>query len=570
MQQQEVPAIGRRQTGSGNITKVRMVPADRLGKTARTERDQQASQGYVTGQQAGRAPQHSRSGRTHQQTSRNSQASVSSPTEQQSGRVPLNTRSGLPFQQNVGTTEGRENLAVRGPQMPRSGFPQQTAASDAGREGSSAPDQQISQSALSQRTAASDRGRANSPARVQLAFGSVISYGGSATPTASRGARRKLAAESERKRANKTRLFRRQGHWEQANIPRDAPVSAEEGQCIDLSCSLPREEMPEQERKTSWNCRRKEGIISYVVWMETRLLIAPKIPAFPGVSGENFIELLISRYNEQVAAPNGWPEMKDPRYLMGSCCWQLRQVSDDPSATPSGQRCEPVPEFMYVELESPMFTVDEHESSSNDRSRDWKAVFQATWTFLNKHYIVQEDSQRRSNIETEVGVIRNDPKRPYTVSEIKRLCAAIIHFEPVLSSFADPTPLKRNSRDNPRYSASKMSRTKCIAAIEAIKSNPELSRREQIEPIRRLMHPSDGHDYCWALDGVSYGDIIEYRLSQPSTTAGDAIWWVDMVLSFVRGAQECKDIARLQRIPASIHGLRYFISGKPSNPLGGI
>jgi hypothetical protein len=90
---------------------------------------------------------------------------------------------------------------------------------------------------------------------------------------------------------------------------------------------------------------------------------------------------------------------------------------------------------------------------------------EATWKFLKKYYILRGDTQRGTNNGPDISVRRRGFGRRYPIPQVKRLCAALIHFGPVLNSVVDSASLRSNRRENPPLSAPRMSRAENITAI---------------------------------------------------------------------------------------------------------
>ena len=178
----------------------------------------------------------------------------------------------------------------------------------------------------------------------------------------------------------------------------------------------------------------------------------------------------------------------------------------------------------------------------------------APWTFLHQNCALHPTPDPYL-CNTEVEFYMDDAGL-LNLSELQRFCAAIIHFEGILNTLLGDERLQAGWRTG----APQMSRAEAIAAVESFVYAEEVIEFMQTE--RR---------WGWNVRSMlDYHSIISYKLPQPCMTADDANRVMDIVTSFFRAALLCRDIPSLRRYPVTIHGIRSFMSGVPSNPLGGI
>jgi hypothetical protein len=200
----------------------------------------------------------------------------------------------------------------------------------------------------------------------------------------------------------------------------------------------------------------------------------------------------------------------------------------------------------------------------------WKKVIQATWGYLNKYTISQRDGACYTSVMIEQSI------RPYTVPELRRICSAIIHFEPALSVLTKHSPESQateNWRDNPYLGKVHRTRAESIAALEEILPGHEYGLGK---PLLDLMQagrtPSGVHmPYYWYLDNWQCapgfeGSSIQWRLLPACETVSDAIWWVDTMVSFLRQALASTSTKQLQKNTPNLEGLRDFLSGRRRPP----
>lgn len=364
----------------------KMASPDRANKTSRTARDQQAPQGDRTIQYAGRDPQGSGSGPTPQQTVQDPQSSDRNPPGRQADQAPQGPGSGLPgqetgqrpqasgrvlaqlddgrdpqgsgievTQQQTGRAslqhvvpEQRANPVARRLQMRPGDLPQQAASSTGGKAGPSVRDSRASQGGPSQRAAGPAGGRAGSPAQGTQGPGSPAPHQAAGSPAGRKSsppARDARADQSSQPQRTAGSAGGRQDSPAQASQIRRSAVSQR------LTESSPRPFQPGVgspragqrkhdstpaiapalggERKRKVRHERDAGIFHVVVMVITSIWIAPKSPN-PKQQSPIALEELGARYNEQVAAPRGWPKM-EVGDVSGDNVWTLEEFDGQTS-----------------------------------------------------------------------------------------------------------------------------------------------------------------------------------------------------------------------------------------------
>lgn len=99
--------------------------------------------------------------------------------------------------------------------------------------------------------------------------------------------------------------------------------------------------------------------------------------------------------------------------------------------------------------------------------------------------------------------------------------------------------------------------------------NCELSAKTGVlSELLNLIQPYNDLSYAWIPFCIEFDGAIDYQGAPPCASANDVIRWVDFTLRFVQAALACKP-QRLQGIPATTVGLRYFMSGVKSGETGG-
>lgn len=282
-----------------------MASPDRAKKIARTARDQQASRGDATGEQAGRDPTASRSDLYGQHSGHNAQARGGGLAREPAQQDQQHSGSGSTQPGTIRTTvairihPGQRQVAP-GPersesQMGRCGLPKRDAGSAGARKSSPALGAQMSRSAMTQEAPGSSEGRLG-------------------TPRSSRGGKTSGRREG-REHKHKGEVAPRFRNV--ANESRIAPVSSTVGQRIDLSCS------PIPGRRNKLGSELVDSA-QKLKWIRVESLV------HCGLSPEDVDSLqnIVTRYNEEVAEPKNWPTMKS--YYLASYPqneWQAEQGS---------------------------------------------------------------------------------------------------------------------------------------------------------------------------------------------------------------------------------------------------
>lgn len=208
-------------------------------------------------------------------------------------------------------------------------------------------------------------------------------------------------------------------------------------------------------------------------------------------------------------------------------------------------------------MSSPLFSIGEDPSSP---SPSWQRHVEALWTFLNRHYVVKGDSDFHTDI------VLKGINRGFTIPYIKRISQAIVHFEPfimgtIVDRIRSGRPVKGNWRDNPRLGVANLGRPRSIAAIEA--TLPKRVAGDPAAVLDLIQAPtSDGYAYSWSFVRTGSDLLIQYHKPQGCATAGDAITWMEFVVSFIQGSLASPSAEMLQEVPLTREGLRYFMYGE--------
>jgi Putative amidoligase enzyme len=180
---------------------------------------------------------------------------------------------------------------------------------------------------------------------------------------------------------------------------------------------------------------------------------------------------------------------------------------------------------------------------------DWRQHVEATWKYLTDHYNVSTTYKCSTHIH-----ISLDPF--YTTLEIKRIAQAVIHFETAFEALVPPVRrsnsyAKSNWLDSPYLANEDKSRSQLITEIE---------KMPMADEVTRLMQKGRDRDYAWNFWAIFGKRTIEFRKPPASTTAEEVLSWAELALSFIQASVKYESTEKLQRIPATVGGLRWFVS----------
>lgn len=269
----------------------------------------------------------------------------------------------------------------------------------------------------------------------------------------------------------------------------------------------------------------------------------------------NFAKILAANFNAE-AADHGLrmrSTMRPYDYKGDYDKWCL--VCDDTIATPSSP-CKSFPHGLVsrpdyswltkllrgIELVSPILMAFPGSS--------WRDDVYSIWNFLQREYNILGSRLCATHIH-----ISLEPD--YSLTDIKRLAQAIIHFEPAFEALVPPDRrgnhyARSNWLDGPRLGRLGLSRQDSVAAIEQVLSLDHLM--ELFQPIHGI-----DRDFAWNFYSLfTKTKTIEFRKPPLSLTPDEVLCWAELALSFVQAAIRCKP-SELQKVPSTIGGLRWFL-----------
>ncbi|KAJ5143945.1 uncharacterized protein N7515_002732 [Penicillium bovifimosum] len=177
----------------------------------------------------------------------------------------------------------------------------------------------------------------------------------------------------------------------------------------------------------------------------------------------------------------------------------------------------------------------------------WRDQVKAIWHFLLQRYIVSGNV----NCSTHVHISLS---RGFTVSDLKSIAQAIIHFEPAFEVLV-PTERRGNEYarsnwiDNPNFGYRNFSRQQSIDLVERLRTADE---------VIDIMNPNQSKYFGWNFLSIKTYRTIEFRRGAVSLSADDVLMWAELAMSFILAAVTPRH-DRLQQYPASVGGLKAFI-----------
>ena len=179
----------------------------------------------------------------------------------------------------------------------------------------------------------------------------------------------------------------------------------------------------------------------------------------------------------------------------------------------------------------------------------WREDVEATWKYLKNQYHVTANDRCSTHIH-----ISLDPF--YTAPEIKRIAQACIHFEPAFEALVPKTRrqnsyVKSNWLDSPSLARENKSRSQLIAEIEG---------QVNAENVTRLMQRGKDRDFSWNFWALFRKRTIELRKPPGSTTPEEVLGWAELAMSFIQASVKYENTVQLQKVPATVGGLRWFLS----------
>ena len=171
------------------------------------------------------------------------------------------------------------------------------------------------------------------------------------------------------------------------------------------------------------------------------------------------------------------------------------------------------------------------------------------WWYLKSKYNITTNDTCSTHIHISLDPI-------YTTPELKRIASAIIHFEPAFEALVPEVRrnncyVKSNWLDSPYLKDGNKTRSQLISQFEAQTRN---------NGIASLMQTLFDRDYAWNFWALYRKRTIEFRKPPACTAPEEILAWAELALSFIQAPVHCDSTERFQNVPATIGGLRWFVS----------
>lgn len=189
-----------------------------------------------------------------------------------------------------------------------------------------------------------------------------------------------------------------------------------------------------------------------------------------------------------------------------------------------------------------------------DKEDRWRSFKDSMWDFLETNYdvAVNECCGTHVHVSTVGG---------WTLDTLKNMCHSIIHFEPAIEAILPSDRrgneyAKSNWVDNPHFARKNLGRKGSMALIQ---------RCTNIRDLVALMHPGEGgfdKMYGWNITYINKSareGTAEFRRGSASTNFSDALMWMEFAMAFVVSAINKGTIENLQKVPATLGGLKWFV-----------
>jgi Putative amidoligase enzyme len=178
----------------------------------------------------------------------------------------------------------------------------------------------------------------------------------------------------------------------------------------------------------------------------------------------------------------------------------------------------------------------------------WRDHVTETWRYLHQNYKVTANPKCGTHVH--ISLAPN-----YELRDIRRIAASVLYFEPAFEALVPKARrrnryVKSNWMDSPWLARKNISRAESIAQIERASSE------------YRIMILAQGYgdkNYGWNLWSVKIKGSIEFRKPQASLTADEALSWAELAINFIQAAIEHGTSEQLNKVPATIGGLRWFL-----------
>jgi hypothetical protein len=178
----------------------------------------------------------------------------------------------------------------------------------------------------------------------------------------------------------------------------------------------------------------------------------------------------------------------------------------------------------------------------------WRGHVEATWSYLQQYYEITGDKDCGTHVHVSL-------EGGYSLEELKLVAQAALHFEP---SFEALIPESRRHHRETRSSWID-SREFAIKGKSRADSILMISRVTNFHTLLRLMQPYDIRGYIWNFRSIMKYYTIEFRKPPASKTADEALAWAELAMSFVQTSIRYASPERLNLIPPTIGGLRWFL-----------
>jgi Putative amidoligase enzyme len=180
----------------------------------------------------------------------------------------------------------------------------------------------------------------------------------------------------------------------------------------------------------------------------------------------------------------------------------------------------------------------------------WRNYVQATWKALQDSYEITGDQFCGTHIHISV-------EGGYSFQELKRIAQSVIHFEPALDALVPAhrlTPHNEFAMSN--WLDSKSFAYKNRTRAESIKF---IAGMTDFYTFLQVMNPEGERRYGFNFRSIDKYYTIEFRKPPASRSAEECLRWAELALSFIQSAIQFGSPERLEKVPQTVGGLRWFL-----------
>ncbi|KAH8812205.1 hypothetical protein F5884DRAFT_831887 [Xylogone sp. PMI_703] len=266
---------------------------------------------------------------------------------------------------------------------------------------------------------------------------------------------------------------------------------------------------------------------SFGIGVETEFLLEPCQRSFDGNTLREVVIKAASSYNEFLSRQN---------------------YKEHPAMHNAIDQAYHRPQYAEWSLDSD--TTIETRNRNRAPYSPWRQHINLLWEFLSTNYKISANTSCGTHVNL-------SPAGGYILTDLKKICQSIIHFEPAFEALLPEDRLsneyaRSNWLDNSNFGYQNRTRKQSMDVIH------EASTIRDLVLLMNLNHDKMfGWNFLYLL--YSPHGTIQFRRGAASTSPQHVFMWIEVAMSFVQAAVDGGSRENLSRIPAAVGGLRWFI-----------